>query len=118
MGPEKVRMLAAVGILVFAPLYGSWIGTVSKKRSWAAGRLGQYLLLPVFVAVFAGIGTSDGSQVPLWARISAIIAVLVFAFLFAFLAAARSSGVPLMNLFLARPSAGDDLKGKSDLSIR
>jgi len=117
MGPEKVRILTAVGILVFAPLYGYWIGAVSKRRSWAAGRLGQCLLLPVFLAVF-GIGMSDVFPALQSAKISAMLAFLIFAFLFAFLAAARSSGVPLKTLLLARPSAGNDLKGKSDLSIR
>jgi hypothetical protein len=118
MEPETVRAIVVAGVLILAPLYGYWIGTVGKRRSWSAGKFGQVLSpTAIFAAFFAREGL-DIDQAPKWVRIAVVAAVVTYTFLTAFFSAAKSSGIPLRTLLFARDELGNELKGKSDLSIR
>lgn len=118
MTSENVWIVFGIAVLLLPPIYGYWIGGVSKNRSWSAGRLGQVLSIPIMIAVFTGIEAADIHQAPRRVRIAVVTGALAYSFLTGCYAASKSSGVPMMTLLSSRGDAGDGLKGKSDLSIR
>jgi hypothetical protein len=118
MASETFWVIAVAVVLILAPLYGYWIGTVGKRRSWSAGRLGQVLLITLLIAVFGGWQLVDSHQVSKWVRVAVFAAVYSYILLTAFFAAAKSSGIPIRKLLSSRGDLGTELKGKSDLSIR
>lgn len=122
MESETFWVIVVAGILILAPLYGYWMGSVGKRRSWNARKLGQVLNVTLVLAVVGGgLQASDipKTQAPIGVRLAVFAAVYGCTFLTAFLAAAKSSGIPMRTLLSSRrPDPGNGLRGKSDLSIR
>jgi hypothetical protein len=118
MESETFWVIAVAVVLILAPLYGYWMGTAGKQRSWSAGRLRQALLITLFIAVFGGWQLLDIHQVSKWVRVAVFAAVYSYILLTAFFAAAKSSGIPIRKLLSSRGDLGTELKGKCDLSIR
>ena len=105
MESETLWVIVVAGFLILAPLYGYWMGTVAKRRSWNARKLVQVLLKTLFppvIGVMLMLHASDIHGPPIWVGFAVGFAVFLAVWscivLTASIAAAKSSGIPMRTL--------------------
>jgi len=103
---HMIWIIGCLGILALGALYGYWIGTVSKRRSWSGKKVKIVAMIPIpmvgvvlmIASKIAREASGSGNPAAAWAEFPWTITLLA-GFLAMFIAARVAyPGVPLSDL--------------------